>query len=108
MKVIDIWINCPNREIAEAISEKLVNDRIAACSNLFQEINSCYHWQGEIETTTEIPLLVKTRESLFNSVCKIVSAMHPYETPCILGMPIEFINDDYRNWVYAETENAII
>ena len=103
MKVIEICINCPDRKVADAISRKLINDRIVACANIFQEIDSCYHWKGEIEVATEIPLMVKTRESLFNSVCKIVSAMHPYETPSIIGVPVEFINEDYGEWVYAET-----
>ena len=107
MKVIDVWINCPNNDIAEAISRQLINDRLAACSNIFQTINSYYHWKGEIETATEIPLLVKTRDSLFESVCEIVNAMHPYETPGITGIPVEFINEDYKQWVFAETADAI-
>ena len=106
MKVIDIWINCPDRATAEAISRKLLSEHIVACANIFQDISSAYHWQGEIETATEIPLLVKTRDALFDVVCQTVTAMHPYDVPGITAVALEFVNEDYRNWVYAETESG--
>lgn len=41
MKVIDVWINCPDKNVAEAISDHLITNRLVACSNLFECIESC-------------------------------------------------------------------
>ena len=104
MKIIDIWINCPDLETARRISDALISARLAACSNIFPEIQSAYHWKGRIENDTEVPLLVKTREENFDSVVEQVRELHPYETPAIMGVPVEFVNDDYLRWLYSETE----
>jgi len=56
MKIIDIWINCPSREVTHQISEALVAERLAACTNTFADIQSAFHWKGRVERETEVPL----------------------------------------------------
>ena len=104
MKMIEIWINCPERETAEKISDALLANRRIASANIFPEIQSSYRWKGSIEKDPEIPLVLKTREENFSLVVDEVREMHPYETPSIIGVPVEFVNRDYLDWVYAETE----
>lgn len=104
MKMIEIWINCPDQETAGKIAEVLIGKRLVACSNIFAEIQSSYRWKGRIETEPEIPLVVKTREENFSAVVEEVRKIHPYETPGIIGVPVEFVNEDYLSWVYSETE----
>jgi len=106
MQVIDIWINCPDAETAQSISARLITDRLVACSNTFAPVTSRYHWKGGIESETEVPLLVKTRDDLFDAVCAVVCDLHPYETPAIMAVPVVFVNDDYRQWVMEETARA--
>ena len=106
MKLIDVWVNCPSREVAEAISSQLLNRRIVACSNTYPAIRSSYHWKGAIESEEEYPLLLKTRESLFGAVSSLISELHPYETPGIIALPIEQVNDEYRDWLIAETSEG--
>lgn len=103
MKLIEIWINCPDRETAKRISDALIVDRLVACTNTFPEIKSSYRWKGLIENEPEVPLVVKTRKEFFPLVVEEVQKLHPYETPSIIGVPAEFVNDDYLEWVYAET-----
>lgn len=101
--IVDVWINCPSDEVADAIAEALVGERLAACTNTFAPIRSAFHWKGRVERETEVPLLVKTREDLFDAVCERVSALHPYETPGIMALPIKHVNNDYLDWVIEET-----
>jgi periplasmic divalent cation tolerance protein len=103
MTIIDVWINCPSREVAGEISEVLVSERLAACTNTFAEIQSAFHWKGRVERGTEVPLLVKTREDLFDAVCERTTALHPYETPGIMALEVTRVNQDYLDWVLAET-----
>ena len=104
MKMIEIWINCPDRDTARKISDELIDKRHIACANIFPEIESSYSWKGRIENEPEVPLVLKTREECFPLVVEEVRKLHPYETPSIIGVPVEFVNDDYLEWVYAETE----
>jgi periplasmic divalent cation tolerance protein len=102
--MIEIWINCPDQETARKISDALISNRRIACSNIYPVIQSCYRWKGRIENEPEIPLVVKTREEKFSLVVDDVRKIHPYETPSIIGVPVEFVNEDYLEWVYSETE----
>ncbi|HSM41615.1 MAG TPA: divalent-cation tolerance protein CutA [Afifellaceae bacterium] len=106
MSIIDIWINCPDETVARRIAEDLIDKRLAACANLYPAIRSVYRWQGAIERESEVPLLVKTRADLFDAVATAVGAIHPYETPSIIGLEIAHVNADYRDWVVAETGKA--
>ena len=104
MRMIEIWINCPDQETARKISQALISKRRIACANIYPEIQSCYRWKGRIENEAEIPLAVKTREENFSLIVDDVQELHPYETPGIIGVPVEFVNEDYLEWVYSETE----
>src|SRR5262245_7860420 len=104
MKIVDIWINCPDREVATKISTALIERRLVACSNIYGPIDSCYRWKGAVESASEVPLLVKTRAALFDQVAALVKSLHPYETPSILGIEVLMVNRDYQDWVVAETE----
>jgi len=104
VKMIEIWINCPDKETARKISDSLISNRRVACSNIYSKIQSCYRWKGEIENQAEIPLLLKTREENFSLVVDDVRKIHPYEVPSIIGLPVELVNKEYLAWIYNETE----
>ena len=103
MKIVEIWINCPTREVAEQIADSLVSRRLVACANIHGDIHSTYHWQQKVEREKEIPLLLKTREELFDRIVEEVRQIHPYDTPSIIGIPVTLVNNDYREWVIRET-----
>lgn len=107
MTIIDIWINCPSGEVAHEISETLVAERLVACTNSFTAIESAFHWKGRVEREKEVPLLVKTREELFDKVCRRVEALHPYETPGVMAVQIKHVNREYRDWVFEETTEDV-
>ena len=103
MKIIDIWINCPSEEVADRIAGKLIERRLVACANRFPPIASSYRWKGGIEQAEEVPLLVKTRDELFDAVEAVVLDLHPYETPSLIGIAVDRVNGGYLDWIYAET-----
>lgn len=102
--MIEIWINCPDHDTARMVSDALLDSGRIACANIFPEIESSYRWKGRTENETEVPLVVKSRRELFPRIVEIVKKLHPYETPSIIGVPVELVNEDYLDWVYAETE----
>ena len=106
MKIVDIWINCPDEAVAEKISERLVGDRLVASSNIYPKIRRTYRWQSRIEHNKEVPLRVRTRAALFERVIDQVRTLHPYERPAIVGVEVRYLNNDYRDWIIAETKES--
>lgn len=103
MEFIDVYITCPDQTVAETIARACVAERLAACANIGGAVTSVYSWKGAIETAEEIPLLIKTRATLFDKLTSRVRALHPYETPCIIATALVAAEADYARWLFAET-----
>jgi periplasmic divalent cation tolerance protein len=89
---------------AEEAGRALIEQHLAACVNILPGMISHYRWQGTIERAEEVVMLIKTRASLAEEVRVRVKARHSYETPAILVLPIESVDQTYLAWVMAETE----
>lgn len=98
-----VLTHLPDRERALALARSLVTARLAACINIGTVVESMYHWQGEIETHQEVPLLIKTRAALLRPLEAAILAEHPYELPEIIAVPITDGLDRYLHWIAAET-----
>lgn len=102
MRLIEIRVNCPDRETAARIGERLVAARLAACANIGSPVLGIYRWRGAVERATETPLVVRTRAALFAAVAAEAAAMHPWETPSITAVEIAAA-PAYAEWLAAET-----
>ena len=65
-----------------------------------------YHWRGEIETASEVPVVIKTRQALYGAVEAAVKAAHPYELPEIVAVPVIHGLAGYLDWIATETAGA--
>ena len=70
---------------AEALAEQLITGRLAACVTLMP-VQSCYRWQGEIERSQEVQLLIKTSPHRLEELLAALQSLHSYDTPEILHM----------------------
>ena len=91
-----------NAEEAERIAEALVGARLAACVQVLPEIRSVYRWKGEIARDTEVLLLAKTLRAKFDELEQAVRAIHSYETPEIIALPVTAGSEPYLNWLLSE------
>jgi periplasmic divalent cation tolerance protein len=99
-----VLITTPNEAIARQIAFHLVEQRLAACVNRLPAIQSIYRWEGAVQEDQEILLLCKTRRSLLDpDFIEAVRALHPYELPEIIAMPIEGGLGAYLEWIVAST-----
>lgn len=89
----------PDRETAITIAKSLVEQRLAACVNLLPRITSIYEWQGKLEESGEILLMIKTTKQNYPAVESALRAKHPYELPEILAVPVEQGLSGYLDWV---------
>ncbi|MEI6986698.1 MAG: divalent-cation tolerance protein CutA [Rhodospirillaceae bacterium] len=103
MSVCFAYLTAGSPEEARRIGRTLVEERLAACVNLFDGMSSIYRWQGVIETATETVMIAKTRPELFEALTRRVRELHSYATPCIIELPLARIDADYLAWLTAET-----
>lgn len=106
-EAILVITHLPDRDSARRVADALIESRAAACVNILAECNSVYHWQGKIESATEIPLLIKTTQSAYASVEAIIRELHPYELPEIIAVTINAGWPDYLQWVRQETQAPV-
>ena len=107
MSILMVITNAPDRDTALKIAHALIERRLAACVNILAECTSVYRWHGKLETTTEVPLLVKTRAEIYDEVEAAIKSLHPYELPEIVAVRIERGLPDYLDWVNAATVTEI-
>lgn len=102
-EAILVLTNLPDPQSAARLAERLIGERLAACVNILAPCTSIYRWQGKIESTQEIPLLIKTLRAHYGKVEQAIRAHHPYELPEIVAVPIEAGLPAYLAWVAGET-----
>lgn len=106
METILVISNLPDQDSAEALARTVVERRLAACVNIMAPCTSVYRWQGEVETTTEVPVFMKTSRSRYPALEAAIRAQHPYELPEIVAVPVALGLPAYLAWVDAETSVA--
>ena len=102
-KPVLVYSTFPSPEAAEAVGRELVEQRLAACVNILPRVQSIYHWQGAVESATEIPLFIKSTASNYLALQQLIVELHPNQIPEIIALPIKQGLPAYLNWVAAET-----
>ncbi|MFZ5516367.1 MAG: divalent-cation tolerance protein CutA [Candidatus Zhuqueibacterota bacterium] len=101
--IIVIFVTAANQQEAELITSALVEKKLIACGSMVSPVFSIFRWQGKINHEHEVLMILKTRRSKFNEVALEIKALHSYETPEIIALPIIAGADDYVAWVNSET-----
>ena len=105
-RAVLVYTTWPSIVEAERGGRAILEKRLAACVNILPGMVSHYWWQGKIERADEVVMLVKTRAALADAVRQAVKALHSYETPSIMVLPVESVDADYYQWIAEETEGA--
>lgn len=106
MDTLLVLTNLPDEETARRLAEHLVGERLAACVNILAPCRSVYRWDGRVEDAAEVPVLVKTVARRYEALEAAIRALHPYELPEIVAVPIAQGLPGYLAWVAAETAPA--
>jgi periplasmic divalent cation tolerance protein len=100
------YITCPGLDEARRIGRALVLERIAACVNILPKMESFYWWEGKIEHDQETVLIAKIPEAARDTLQERVLELHPYDTPCILFIPVTGGNPEYLDWLTREADGG--
>ncbi len=95
-----VLVTASSRTEAEAIAAALLEAKLAACVTLFP-VHSIYTWQGNIQRDEEQQLVIKTDLSQFEAIAAKVKALHSYEVPEIIALPIVQGSQAYLDWLGA-------
>ena len=99
-----VLVTAPDLAAGVRIGRCLVEEGLAACASLLPGVRSIYRWQGEIHDYPEVLLIVKTRASLVPALAARVRAIHPYELPEVLALPVAGGSEAYLDWVRGAAE----
>lgn len=99
-----LFCNTPDCKTATQISEKLISARAAACVNILPVVQSIYRWQGQIQSASEVPLLIKTTDTQYDNASRIILAAHPDEVPEIIALPLSTGLPAYLRWITEQCD----
>ena len=88
-------------EEARRIARTLVEERLAACTSIVPAVESIYRWKGEVESATEALLLIKTSAEMIEPLKARLHALHSYETPEFLVLPVDSGSAAYLDWLFS-------
>jgi periplasmic divalent cation tolerance protein len=100
---IVVFLTAANGEEATRLADMLVGAHLAACVQILPEIESVYRWQGKIERSSEVLLIAKTRRGKFDELEREVRALHSYDTPEIIAVPVLIGSGPYLEWLIQAT-----
>lgn len=98
-----VFSTCPDQESAKRLGTALVEERLAACVNLIPGLTSIYMWEGSLRREPECLLLIKTSAGRFEDLRARLRALHPYELPEIIALPISQGDPGYLAWLAGNT-----
>jgi len=101
---IVVLMTAASADEAGRIAEMLVSQKLAACVQILPGMQSVYIWQGQVQRESEVLILAKTTQNNFAELEREVRAMHSYEAPEIVALPIVNGSKPYIEWLVDSCE----
>ncbi|HLF18263.1 MAG TPA: divalent-cation tolerance protein CutA [Candidatus Omnitrophota bacterium] len=102
---IVVLVTAKDKRQAKAIAKKLLKEKLIACANIVENVQSLFWWDGKIDGSKEALLLLKTKRGLFGKLAKAVKALHTYDVPEIIALPIIKGYNPYLRWIGKSTKD---
>lgn len=106
MAIVTLYVTFPDRKAAQRICRTLVEERLAACANIFP-VGSVYRWKRKVEVASEVAAFLKTTRVLTKKVQRRIVELHPYEIPCI-GACDDTVNAACEKWIRESTTSRSV
>lgn len=98
---IVVFVTAKNPTQAKKIAQGLLVRKLAACVNILSGVQSFFWWQGKVDSAKENLLVIKSTKDRFSKLVQCVKALHSYEVPEIIALPIAAGNREYLQWLKA-------
>lgn len=101
-----VYVTCPSENVAAHIAKAMIEQRRAACANILPAGRSFFRWDGKMEEADEVTIIFKTVKDAWAGLRDAVVAMHPYDTPCVVALPVADGHAPFLQWVREEVAGA--
>jgi periplasmic divalent cation tolerance protein len=102
-----VLTNLADMASARLLAQALVEQRLAACVNMLPAVHSVYRWNDVVEEAAEVTLLIKTTTARYEELEQAIRALHPYELPEVIAVPVSAGSPAYLAWIAQETRKGI-
>ena len=99
-----VYSTFPSKQEAICAANTIVNEKLAACANIIDNIESIFLWEGKVCNEKEVIVIFKTKNELFNKLKDRLSAIHYYDTPCIICLKIEDGDKKFLKWIESSVK----
>lgn len=99
-----IYITTGSKDEAAMIGKALINAGLAACVNIVENMHSMYMWDGKLQDDKETILIAKTTKACVSDLVEKVNALHSYDCPCIVSLPVSDGNPEFLKWIAEEVQ----
>ena len=100
-----VYMTAKDREEATSLGRTLVEERLAACVNVLDGMTSLYWWEGKVQEDNEAVLIAKTADEKTEALIERAKALHSYDCPCIVALPVSAGNEAFLEWIEQETRS---
>lgn len=105
MQALFVYITAPDGTSARNMAKTLVSERLCACANILDGMESFYWWDGEVQNGRESVIICKCPEDAYGALERRVKELHPYETPCIVALPLTRAHAPFMQWIAEQTRS---
>lgn len=99
LEISFFYVTTPDEDSANQIARTLLEQGLIGCANIIPTMKSLYHWEGQIESSTECILILKTRSDFSLKLQESIQNLHPYKVPCVAEIKLETLNSHYHHWL---------
>lgn len=103
MAQVLLYVTASDVQEAAKIARTLVEERLVACANVLGAVRSFYRWEGEIQDDEEAVLIAKTGAERVEEATARIKALHSYDVPCVVAVPLVGGNEEFLTWIASET-----
>ncbi|MCX5703899.1 MAG: divalent-cation tolerance protein CutA [Candidatus Omnitrophica bacterium] len=99
MDKIIIFVTCANKKEADRIAKALLKEKLVACVNILDKVESFFWWEAKIDHAQETLLIIKSKKTKLAQIIKLIKSMHSYKVPEIIALKIAGGDKDYLRWI---------
>ena len=86
-----------DKKNASKLANLLLKEKLIPCVT-FKNIESYFWWEGNINQSQEVQLMIKCKKENVNYVCNKIAEWHSYEIPEIIYFRVS-ANKNYHYWM---------
>ena len=98
-----VFVTASSMEEARNLAQVILQKHLAACVNIVPGVESHYWWEGKLETTSEVQLVIKSSAEHFEALAEVIRSHHCYKCPEIVAIAPEEMSPEYRAWWEKES-----